>query len=117
MVFSSALFLFYFLPLFLAGYFLMPQRLKNAYLAFVSVAFYAWGAPNFLLIFLGSCLADYVLLGRRGVDGYDKGDDAHLCWGTQGDPRHRFALCTRPNYFCETHRDSRSLVPRLEELA
>ena len=41
MVFSSALFLFYFLPLFLAGYFLMPQRLKNAYLAFVSVAFYA----------------------------------------------------------------------------
>lgn len=62
MVFSSALFLFYFLPLFLLGYFLMPARARNLYAALASLAFYAWGAPNFLLIFLASCLCDYLVV-------------------------------------------------------
>jgi alginate O-acetyltransferase complex protein AlgI len=62
MVFSSALFLFYFLPLFLAGYFITPARWRNLFTALASVLFYAWGAPNFLIIFLGSCLCDYLLV-------------------------------------------------------
>lgn len=64
MVFSSALFIFYFLPLFLAGYFVTPRRWRNVYTAAASIIFYAWGAPNFLLIFLASCLVDY-LIGRQ----------------------------------------------------
>lgn len=70
MVFSSALFLFYFLPIFLAGYILVPARRRNAYTAIASLVFYAWGAPNFLIIFLASCICDYLIvraLTRQGV--------------------------------------------------
>jgi alginate O-acetyltransferase complex protein AlgI len=63
MVFSSALFLFYFLPIFLAGYFLVAPTWRNSYTAGASLVFYAWGAPNFLLLFLGSCLCDYLIVG------------------------------------------------------
>lgn len=62
MVFSSTLFLFYFLPLFLAGYFVIPRSLRNLYAAATSLLFYAWGAPAFLPIFLGSCLLDYLIV-------------------------------------------------------
>ncbi len=68
MVFSSALFIFYFLPLFLAGYFVVPRRLRNIYTAAASIIFYAWGAPNFLLIFLASCLVDYVIVRRLAAE-------------------------------------------------
>ena len=44
MVFSSSLFLFYFLPVFLLVYWLAPHRAKNAVALVASVAFYAWGA-------------------------------------------------------------------------
>ena len=68
MVFSSALFIFYFLPLFLAGYFVAPRRLRNIYTAAASIIFYAWGAPNFLFIFLASCLVDYVIVRRLAAE-------------------------------------------------
>ena len=61
MIFSSALFLFYFLPIFLAVYFLIPTKLQNIFTALVSILFYAWGAPHFFPLFILSCLADYVL--------------------------------------------------------
>lgn len=64
MIFSSALFIFYFLPLFLIGYFVVPKRWRNGYAAAASVLFYAWGAPDFLPIFLGSCLLDYLIVRR-----------------------------------------------------
>lgn len=68
MVFSSALFIFYFLPLFLAGYFVAPRRVRNVYTAGASIIFYAWGAPNFLFIFLASCLVDYVIVRRLAAE-------------------------------------------------
>ena len=43
MAFSSISFLFYFLPLFFAVYWLVPARWKNAILAAGSLFFYAWG--------------------------------------------------------------------------
>jgi alginate O-acetyltransferase complex protein AlgI len=64
MVFSSALFLFYFLPLFLAGYWIVPGRFRNLYTAIASLLFYAWGAPTFLPVFMASCLCDYVIVRR-----------------------------------------------------
>jgi D-alanyl-lipoteichoic acid acyltransferase DltB (MBOAT superfamily) len=55
MVFSSVTFLFFFLPVFMALYFLVPTTgLKNAVTLVCSLLFYAWGEPWFVLVLLGS---------------------------------------------------------------
>ncbi len=60
MLFSSIPFLYYFLPLVLAVYFLVPRGLKNAVLFASSLLFYAWGEPRFCLFMLLSILQGYV---------------------------------------------------------
>lgn len=62
MVFSSSLFLLYFLPVFLIGYYLIPRKLRNLFTLLSSIIFYAWGAPDFIFIVLGSIIADYYLV-------------------------------------------------------
>lgn len=55
MVFSSALFLFLFLPLLLAAYFLPFRagiRYKNSVLLLASLLFYAWGEPAFVFVMI-----------------------------------------------------------------
>jgi alginate O-acetyltransferase complex protein AlgI len=47
MVFSSAIFLFYFLPIVILGYFASPRLFRNSLLVLVSLAFYFWGAGAF----------------------------------------------------------------------
>ncbi len=47
MLFSSITFLYYFLPLTVAFYFLVPRRLKNVVLLFASLVFYGWGEPKY----------------------------------------------------------------------
>ncbi|MFQ5352609.1 MAG: MBOAT family O-acyltransferase, partial [Candidatus Binatia bacterium] len=59
MVFTSTIFLFYFLPLVLAAYYLLPRRGRNALLAIASYAFYGWWNPLFVLLLLASTLVDY----------------------------------------------------------
>jgi alginate O-acetyltransferase complex protein AlgI len=55
MVFSSVVFLFFFLPIFLAAYFLTPTTFgKNLTTLAFSLVFYSWGGPGFLLLLLGS---------------------------------------------------------------
>lgn len=62
MVFSSVSFLYYFLPLFLACYFLMPGvRAKNIVLLVFSLVFYAWGGLADLVILCASIVANYYL--------------------------------------------------------
>src|SRR5574337_630104 len=62
MVFSSITFLFYFLPIFLALYFLTPTVfLKNIVTLLFSLVFYAWGGPRFLLILIFSIAFNYVM--------------------------------------------------------
>ena len=53
MLFSSIPFLYYFLPVVLIVYFLVPWKLKNAVLLLFSLVFYGWGEPKlvFLMIF------------------------------------------------------------------
>lgn len=58
MVFSSLLFLFYFLPIFLLAYYLTPARLRNITALIGSLVFYAWGAPRFLLMLLAISWVD-----------------------------------------------------------
>ena len=60
MVFSSVLFLFRFLPIFIICYFLAPGRMKNFILLLGSLIFYAWGEPVYVLLMLFSTVVDYV---------------------------------------------------------
>lgn len=62
MVFSSSLFLLYFLPGFLLLYFLVPHKLKNYVALLASGIFYAWGAPDFIFIVVGSIIIDFYLV-------------------------------------------------------
>ena len=59
MVFSSLSFLTLFLPLTLAAYYISPRRARNAVLFAVSLVFYAWGEPVYVLLMLFSALSDY----------------------------------------------------------
>ena len=60
MLFSSIPFLYYFLPLVLAVYFLTPRAGKNAVLFLSSLLFYAWGEPRFCIFMLLSIAQGYV---------------------------------------------------------
>ena len=60
MVFSSNLFLFVFLPLFLGCYYLTPMRWRSALILLFSYAFYAWWRPDFLLLLAGVTVGSYV---------------------------------------------------------
>lgn len=59
MVFSGIIFLFRFLPVFLAVYFLAPGRMKNFILFSGSLIFYAWGEPLYVFLMLFSAVSDY----------------------------------------------------------
>lgn len=52
MVFSSITFLFIYLPIVLALYFITPLKARNIVLFLVSLLFYAWGEPKFVIIML-----------------------------------------------------------------
>ncbi len=61
MVFSTIIFLCVFLPITIIGYYIMPSKLKNYWLLFFSLVFYAWGEPKFVWVMLLSILLNYVL--------------------------------------------------------
>ena len=63
MVFSSLTFLLYFLPITLIVYFLLgfSISLQNIWLLIVSLVFYAWGEPSYLIILLASIVINYLL--------------------------------------------------------
>ncbi len=70
MIFSSLLFLFRFLPAVLLLYFLAPRRARNFVLLFVSLIFYGWGEPVYILLMLFSILSTY--LGGLLVDHFHR---------------------------------------------
>lgn len=62
MLFSSSIFLFIFLPIALAVYYLPLRRWRlgqNIWLFLISLLFYAWGEPWFVLVMIGSILANW----------------------------------------------------------
>ncbi len=63
MVFSSITFLFYFLPITIIGYYLFSfsRVVQNMWLLLVSLIFYAWGEPVFVLVMIGSILMNWIL--------------------------------------------------------
>jgi alginate O-acetyltransferase complex protein AlgI len=71
MVFSSTVFLFLFLPLVLALYFLFPRVARNGVLLVASLVYYAWGESTFLPLVFVSIVGNYVfgLAMQRLVEG------------------------------------------------
>ena len=65
MVFSSNIFLFFFLPIFLIAYFITPHKFRNYTLLLFSLVFYAYGAPDFVFLLVGECVINYFLV--RGM--------------------------------------------------
>ena len=68
MAFSSITFLFYFLPLFLALYYVLPWR--NVVILLASLVFYAWGEPRYVPLLLAYILINWVfglLVARPGL--------------------------------------------------
>ena len=61
MLFSSAIFLFAFLPITFLVYNKINPKFRNIWLFLVSVFFYAWGEPRFVLIMLFSIIMNYGL--------------------------------------------------------
>lgn len=61
MVFSSISFIFVFLPVFLALYYCMPSRSRNALLLIGSLGFYSFGEPFYLFLILASIIVNYFL--------------------------------------------------------
>jgi alginate O-acetyltransferase complex protein AlgI len=59
-VFSSHIFLFYFLPLALGLYYLAPRRGKHLLLTAISYLFYGWANPLFVVLMATSTIIDYV---------------------------------------------------------
>ncbi len=59
MVFSSHIFLFYFLGLALVIYYASPRFLKHLVLTVLSYVFYGWWNPWYTLLMLGSTIIDY----------------------------------------------------------
>ena len=59
MVFSSHLFVYYFLPLTLVLYYLSPRRGRHLILTLLSYAFYGWANPIFIVLMLFSTVVDF----------------------------------------------------------
>lgn len=59
MLFSSAIFLFLFLPFVLLVYYFTPKKLKNLCLLLVSLAFYSFGEGELVLLIIVSTLIDF----------------------------------------------------------
>ena len=66
MVFSSVLFLFYFMPVAFGVYYLTPRRFKNLALLILSLVFYSWGEVRYFPIMLASIIVDY--LASNGIE-------------------------------------------------
>ena len=60
MVFSSLVFLFAYLPIVLAVYYILPRKFRNLFLFVVNLIFYGWGEPAYILVMLISILAAYL---------------------------------------------------------
>jgi len=94
MVFSSHIFIFYFLPLALLAYYVSPRRLRHLTLTLFSYVFYGWANPYFVVLMLVSTLIDYlcglVLMGEGWR--LPKGEFPVLAPGGERTRRQRIAV-------------------------
>lgn len=69
MVFSSIIFLYFFLPCMLIIYYISPNKTKNIVLLISGLFFYAWGEPVYVFLMLLTTLVDYTA--GRIIDKFD----------------------------------------------
>ena len=62
MLFSSLIFLFFFLPLNLLVYYISPRQFRNYILLIFSIGFYAWGGVSYASILILSILVNFVVV-------------------------------------------------------
>lgn len=60
MVFTTNIFLFYFLPLFLTVYFVLPRAWRNLWITLGSYVFYGWWQPWFVFLMLFTTVMDFI---------------------------------------------------------
>ena len=60
MLFSSNVFLYYYIPIVLTLYFITPRKLRNLTLFLVSLVFYGWGEPVYVFLMVATILLNYV---------------------------------------------------------
>ena len=60
MLFSSIIFLYYFLPITMIIYWIIPSKYKNIFCFLSSLFFYAWGEPVYVLVMLLSTFVNYI---------------------------------------------------------
>lgn len=75
MVFSSHIFLFYFLPMVLFLYYISPKKLRHLILTILSYLFYGWTNPIFMPLMLASTIIDYtcgLVISRQFSHGGDR---------------------------------------------
>ncbi len=70
MVFTTHIFVFYFLPLFLAVYFSLPRSWRNLWITLASYVFYGWWEPWFVCLMMFTTVMDFIwgrVITRRGA--------------------------------------------------
>ena len=72
MIFSSILFIYYFLPILLIVYFIIPSKYKNLTLLLFSLIFYFLGEPKYIIVLLLSCIINYFLSKQIEKEKYSK---------------------------------------------
>src|SRR5881394_3295425 len=60
MVFTTHIFVFYFLPVFLLVYYNLPYRWRNAWITVGSYVFYGWWQPWFVGLMLFTTVTDFL---------------------------------------------------------
>lgn len=101
MLFNSSIFLVYFLPLFLIGYYIIDRDYKNLFLLVSSAVFYAFGAPLFIFVIIVTTLLDFYLV-RRMYALTDVRRRKMLMWISVGVNLGLLAYFKYSNFFIDT---------------
>lgn len=70
MLFTSISFLYFFLPIVIIVYFIVPKKTKNLVLCIFSLIFYFYGEPKYIILMLAEIIIAYVI--ARLIDKYKK---------------------------------------------
>jgi alginate O-acetyltransferase complex protein AlgI len=72
-IFASAIFLYWFLPVFLTVYYVIPKAARSAWITVASFFFYGWWRPDFVLLMVLSTALDYTA-GARITRAQERGE-------------------------------------------
>ena len=68
MLFTNISFIYYFLPIVIIAYFIVPKKLKNVVLLLASMIFYFYGEPKYTFLMVAEILVAYIggiLIGKN----------------------------------------------------